>query len=298
MLVAQTTAEQGPVHKLRTGTRRMEAQLALLALLPGLPPHAKEAAEVHRLLRRVRRAAASVRDLDVLFDLITADMPDEAALSKGSRGDCARKQAVKLLHKLERRRKSEAAEMLGTLHAESESLAVAMRHLQKALEPEASATAVQKRRADAGFRASELSDRVQQWFTKRTARIMQADRHSGGKHALQRLQQMNDGTLHDLRKAAKQCRYMAEGLPEGSSASSKLAERFEYLQQAGGRWHDWLMLEELAARTHGKKAVLAERYRHHREAALAEYHLQLALELTTGPHRNSPSIGKPRSSAE
>ncbi len=40
MLVAQSSAEKGPVHKLRTGTRRREAQLALRAWRPGLPPHA------------------------------------------------------------------------------------------------------------------------------------------------------------------------------------------------------------------------------------------------------------------
>ena len=111
-------------------------------------------------------------------------------------------------------------------------------------------------------------------------------------HALQRLQHLDEETLHELRKAAKQCRYMAESLPEGSPQAKKLAQRFEYLQEAGGRWHDWLMLEAMSARVHGKKAPLTERYRNHRDAALAEYHLQLALEFTTGQHR-TPTGGVP-----
>lgn len=53
------------VHRLRTGTRRVEAQLLLLALLPGLPEHRRETARLGRELRRLRRAAGEVRDLDV-----------------------------------------------------------------------------------------------------------------------------------------------------------------------------------------------------------------------------------------
>ncbi len=250
---------------------------------------------MHRLLRRGRRAAAAVRDLDVQFDMITADMPEKAAVAAGPKDDQLRKQAAKLLHKLERRRKTEATDLVSTLHEESEPLAAGMRALEKSLTSSAAGSAARRPGARAEFSVSGLSDRVQQWFSRRTARIMEADRHTGGKHALQRL---NDETLHDLRKIGKQCRYMAESIPEGSPAAGKLAERFEYLQQAGGRWHDWLMLEELAARTHGRKAVLAEHYRKHRDAALAEYHLQLALELTTAPQRKTPKDERPRLPAE
>ena len=297
MLVARTAAEKGPVHKLRTTTRRMEAQLVLLEQLPGLPEHANEAAEVDRLLRSVRRAAAAVRDLDVQADMIEADMPDRVAVSAGSRGDDMRKEAAKLLKKLSKKRIGETEDLVATLRAESDPLARALRALQLKMNPLAEAAPSKLHRPVKGFTAQELSGRIQGVFAVRSARALHVPRGKGdpdrlpdNTHALQRLQHLNEETLHELRKAAKQCRYMAESLPDGSPQARKLAQRFEYLQEAGGRWHDWLMLEALAARVHGRKAALTERYRNHRDAALAEYHLQLALEFTTGQHRQ-PQVG-------
>ncbi len=291
MLVAQTAAEPGPVHKLRTTTRRMEAQLVLLQTLPGVPEHAREATEVDRLLRRVRRAAAAVRDLDVQADMIAADMPDRVAVTAGSRGDQMRKEASKLLRRLAKRRVAEAQQLVATLRAESDSLQAALKSLETKLNPLAEEGASRLRRSAAKtFTSTELAGRIQGAFATRSARAFHLHGGKNGAqpdntHALQRLQHLNEETLHELRKAAKQCRYMAESLPEGSPHARKIAQRFEYLQEAGGRWHDWLMLEAMAAREHGKKAPLAERYRNHRDAALAEYHLQLALEFTTGQHR-------------
>lgn len=277
MLVAQTSADKSPVHRLRTSTRRMEAQLVLVSLLPGMPEHADQAAEVHRLLRRVRRAAATVRDMDVQIDMIEADMPDSAAVHSGSHGDEVRKEAQKLLKKLHKKRQRESADLTDTLKAESEELGEAMRGLQGVIH---GAPGSRPR----AFSSLELSERIQNWFATRARAVLHADRHPDRAHALQRLQHLDETTLHDLRKVAKQCRYMAESLPEGSPEAKKLAQRFEYLQESGGTWHDWLSLECTAARVLGKKSPLTERYRNHRNAALAEFHLQLALEFTTGKH--------------
>jgi CHAD domain-containing protein len=277
ILVAQTSADKSPVHRLRTSTRRMEAQLVLVSLLPGIPEHTEQADEVHRLLRRVRRAAATVRDMDVQIDMIEADMPDSAAVHSGSHGDQVRKEAQKLLKKLHKKRSRETEDLTGTLKAEGEDLSRAMHALRSVI----GSTAGTRPRT---FTASELSEQIQNWFAARARVVLHADRHPDRAHALQRLQRLDEDTLHDLRKVAKQCRYMAESLPEGSPEAKRLAQRFEYLQEAGGTWHDWLTLECAAARTLGKKSALAERYRHHRNAALAEFHLQLALEFTTGKH--------------
>ena len=277
MLVAQTSADKSPVHRLRTSTRRMEAQLVLVGLLRGMPEHAEQAAEVRRLLRRVRRAAAVVRDMDVQIDMIEADMPDSAAIHSGSHGDEVRKEANKLLKKLRKKRQRESADLTGTLKAEGEDLAVAMQALQAVLHVDPGAR-------PHTFSALELSEQIQNWFAERARVVLHADRHPDRAHALQRLQHLDETTLHDLRKVAKQCRYMAESLPEGSVEARKLAQRFEYLQEAGGAWHDWLTLECASARVLGKKAPLTERYRNHRNAALAEFHLQMALEFTTGKH--------------
>ena len=277
MLVAQTSADKSPVHRLRTSTRRMEAQLVLVSLLPGMPEHTEQADEVHRLLRRVRRAAATMRDMDVQIDMIETDMPDSAAVHSGSHGDEVRKEAQKLLKKLNKKRSRETGDLTGTLKAESEDLSRAMHALRSVI---ASAPGSRPRT----FSTLELSEQIQNWFAARARVVLHVDRHPDRAHALQRLQHLDEDILHDLRKVAKQCRYMAESLPEGSPEAKRLAQRFEYLQEAGGTWHDWLTLEWAAARTLGKKSALAERYRHHRNAALAEFHLQLALEFTTGKH--------------
>lgn len=277
MLVAKTSADKSPVHRLRTSTRRMEAQLVLISLLPAMPEHAEQAAEVHRLLRRVRRAAATVRDMDVQIDMIEADMPDSAAIHTGSYGDHVRKEAHKLLRKLGKKRARETGELIGTLKAESEELTRAMHALQ-------SVVMTPPGMRPHTFSTLELSEQIQNWFAARARVVLHADQHPDRAHALQRLQRLDEDTLHDLRKIAKQCRYMAESLPEGSPEAKKLAQRFEYLQESGGAWHDWLTLECVAARVLGKKAPLTERYRNHRNAALAEFHLQLALEFTTGKH--------------
>lgn len=277
MLVAQTSADKSPVHRLRTSTRRLEAQLALLDLLPGLPPHVDEAAEVHRLLRRVRRAAATVRDLDVQIDMVQADMPDSAAVHIGSPGDLVRRESHRLLKKLNKRRMREAQGLTGTLKTESQGLEAALLALQNTLRPAPGAKPFT-------VSATEINERIQGWFADRSRAVLRADRHPNGAYALQRLQHLNAEMLHDMRKVAKQCRYMAESLPENSPEARRLAQRFEYLQEAGGVWHDWLALEEVADRVFGKKGPLTTRYRNHRDAALAEFHLQLALEFTTGKH--------------
>ena len=70
-----------PVHRLRTSTRRIEAQLMLLELLPALPLHHKTAGKARRLLKKLRRAAGQVRDLDVQNDLIATETPYDAPKS-------------------------------------------------------------------------------------------------------------------------------------------------------------------------------------------------------------------------
>ena len=52
--------------------------------------------------------------------------------------------------------------------------------------------------------------------------------------------------LHEIRKRAKLARYLAESAPRSATAARRLAAQFERLQQAGGEWHDWLVLAQVA----------------------------------------------------
>src|SRR4051812_25590665 len=99
LLVATTGAEVGAVHKLRTTTRRVEAQMRLLEMLTTgtkpirLPDYAAEAKAVRRRLMKVRRAAGVVRDLDVQTTIIRMDAPAKSAVHQDSPGDIMRRQA-------------------------------------------------------------------------------------------------------------------------------------------------------------------------------------------------------------
>ena len=75
MVVCRATPKKEPVHTLRKATRYVEAQLALLELVPHLPPHQKEADKVRRHLKRVRKAAGTIRDFDVQHALVKDDTP-------------------------------------------------------------------------------------------------------------------------------------------------------------------------------------------------------------------------------
>ena len=277
MLVAVTAAEVGAVHKLRTGTRRVEAYMRLLDVLGSgshtakVPEHAKEMKAAEGRLRRVRRAAGAVRDLDVQTEIIRYDMPVKAAVHDGTPGDTVRKQAKHLRKHLQSQRETEASHLITTLKAEEKKVAAALNALEEALKP-ASKPAVSP---------AEVQRRIQSWFTQQASPLLYPkDEKQQGDEAdntdlRTAIERLKDRQLHTLRKAAKLCRYMAECAPDDASLR-QTAERYEAVQESGGKWHDWLLLTQLSARFHGRKAELTERYRKHRDAALAEYRLRLA----------------------
>jgi CHAD domain-containing protein len=271
MLVAVTAAEVGAVHKLRTGTRRVEAHMRMLDVLgSGAHPakiaeHAKQVKAVDRRLRRVRQAAGAVRDLDVQTEVIRYDMPAKTATHKGTPGDAIRKQAKELRKHLQTRRKAEATELIATLKLEEHKLAASLQALEQVLEP-ASQPVVSP---------AKVQGRIQAWFIEQATPLLHSKKQNAKGDLRVAIAAMNTRSLHDMRKATKLCRYVAESAPE-DAALRQTAERFEAVQEAGGKWHDWLLLVQLSARFHGRKAELSERYRKHRDAALAEYRLKLA----------------------
>jgi CHAD domain-containing protein len=279
MLVAVSSAEVGPLHKLRTSTRRVEAQMTLLkALASGtkplvLPPHADEVAAVMKRLRKVRRAAGAVRDLDVQCEAILLDAPPKTEVHEGTPGDGIRKEAKKLRKHLVDRRDWEAEMLKQLLQKQEQRLAASLHALEQKLKP-ANRRVVSQ---------TVLVDRIEYWFAQATHDVLQMQPKAGesAREALQRtVQALSEDALHTVRKAAKLCRYMAESTPKGSAANA-LSQRFEDIQEAGGTWHDWLLLQQLSARVIGKHAALTERYRIHRDAALEEYHLKLVELLPT-----------------
>lgn len=224
-----------PVHRLRTSTRRIEAQLELLSLLPDLPDHAKPARKVRKLLKKLRRAAGSVRDLDVQRKLVKEQVGAHPSKKLRRDGDDLRRT-------LKRQRVDEAARLVKLLEIDRQSLAPALEHLLEILRPAENLSLLRSR----------LAQLTLDWY-KGKAPETDANRDSDPDH------------LHTIRKSAKLARYIAE------TGAPKTAQSFESLQQAGGAWHDLLTLSEITERQLGARSPLTRMFAEQQTSALEAY---------------------------
>ena len=226
-----------PVHRLRTTTRRIEAQLVLLSILRVPRVHGEDSRRAGRLLKKIRRAAGEVRDLDVQRDLIAANTPansrDEARQLRNTLKQQRAEAAGKLLEVLDKChfKLAEALESLLEIFEESEPLTIA---------------------------PTELADLTVDWFDK-NAPIEHTDPES----------------LHSIRKKAKIARYLAENAPGEGRTPNKLAASFSALQLAGGEWHDWLILAGIARDELGESSAITEACTRQCQRKLASYRKRL-----------------------
>ena len=242
------------VHKLRTSTRRVEAQLELLAMLPELPAHAKPREKLLRLLKKLRRAAGEVRDLDVQRDLIADDTPAKRSAKSKSSSQSAelRKEAGQLRRELKTRREKLANDLVDLLKQEKAQLPLVFGQLYDSLKPAESLSISQ----------SDLTSLVCTWYNRRASATPPDP--------------ADTELLHNIRKQAKLARYLAESAPESASKAQRLAARFEDLQEAGGEWHDWLLLAELARNELDRSALLPGRFTAHADKALRIFERRIA----------------------
>ncbi len=239
--IAVCLADPGPksVHKLRTSTRRVEAQLTLLALLPNLPPYQKPEKQARRLLKKLRRAAGNIRDLDVQIDLI--EQKSSASTKESS---------DRLSEALKNQRAQAEADLLHILNKHQAKLTKSLESLAATLDPAKSQTVTSTR----------LTALTQDWFTQNIpSKAIPND----------------PDQLHAIRKTAKLARYIAETAPKSARNPRKLAAAFESLQQSGGEWHDWLILSGIAQDKLGD-SPLTQAFRSNCETALTNYrsHIQ------------------------
>jgi CHAD domain-containing protein len=228
-----------PVHKLRTSTRRVQAQLTLLSLLPDLPPHQKPEKTARRLLKKLRRAAGNIRDFDVQINLIE----EKTSASTKEASDA-------LSSALSHQRTQAETGLLHLLNKHQAKLTRSLESLLEALDPAKSQTVP----------ANQLSVLAQGWFIQNIPSETMPD---------------DPDQLHAIRKTAKLARYIAETAPKSARTPRKLAAIFESLQQAGGEWHDWLILSTIADDKLGD-CPLTQTFRSQCEAALVNYrsHIQ------------------------
>jgi CHAD domain-containing protein len=238
------------VHKIRTETRRIEAQLALLALIPNLPSYRKEANKVLKRLRKLRRAAGKVRDFDVQRKLIKEHAPTTNGAKPPGDGDRHLASDPKYMRKLRKRLREKAADdLLDIIRRHGPKVSAALEDLLALLEPA----------QGLNLSANELLRLVDRGFSHQP---------SLG------IRNPSEDQLHDIRKAAKVARYQAENVPD--SASARLAaQRYEQLQEQGGEWHDWLQLAAAAADELGKQHATATLFADLRDEHLATFRSSL-----------------------
>lgn len=256
-LVCAAAPKKKAVHRLRTWTRRVEAMLELIACLPDVPPAVKQRGKAMRVLKKLRRAAGVVRDLDVEGELIVEHV--HRVKGRSRKALTMRKEARGFLDGLGKQRDRAAEALVAMLEKKLKKLPLVLRELGHAFEG-AEETALTETR---------LVALVEEWFGRCTPpRFSQAEEQSEA--------------LHALRKRAKLARYMLEisgPAANGNGADARarrLGARFQALQHAGGQWHDWMQLSDAARKKLGKSSLLARQLSARGERSLRSYQRQLA----------------------
>jgi CHAD domain-containing protein len=221
------------VHHLRTGTRRVEATLETLAReagARGLGLAAEEARQRWlRQLKKVRRAAGMVRDLDVhrellaenflppsdtASDKVAAELAEATATASGSDTITPLEEQARALDGWLKSRRASAADGLSKTLDD---------HAKRLLEAEQQFMAAVAQRRSAASRAHRPVARL---ALEDYLRLVDA------------MPLLDKENLHDFRKGAKKARYIAES-DDNDQAAKAIAKTIKRVQDAIGKWHDW-----------------------------------------------------------
>ena len=224
------------VHALRIAVRRIEA---FLHAMTGDDPRDERlrvgTKKALRQLKKVRRAAGPVRDLDVQRKLIAGITIKAAASQSTKERQSLEGEAKRLDERLHRQRK-EAAEKLTSVVRKTES------KLERSL--------------------GAIADTMTGW---RPLSLLNMARRLVLRSSLH-LEDASPESLHLYRKQAKAARYLAE-METTSTPAQRLAKKLKRVLDAIGRWHDLLLLAQEAKALLGKESTLAVAIREERERA-------------------------------
>ena len=243
--VTQCVEDAAPeaVHGLRTGSRRLQATLEAMLRENAAASLQQPAKGWLRQLKKVRRAAGTVRDLDVHRKLLEHWIANENSPLE--------KQAGVLDAWLKGRRKHLASDMQKKIGKRQQELEQRQAAFLAALD-------------------SVALDRVR---VPRSADAVALEQFVRSADAMPSLDAEN---LHDFRKATKKARYVAESGSAGPEYSS-VAKALKRVQDAIGDWHDWLCLSQEADAALSKEgtelnASLGHQVDRHLSAALRTTH--------------------------
>lgn len=260
-----------PVHRLRTGTRRVEAALETLRSRQIDGKNArrlrKTAASLDRLLRKMRRRAGAVRDADVHLEMLR-NLRRQALAQRG-RNPLPSSRSRHAASELLRECRIVEAELA---HRRTAAAARLQQHAAR-WQPKLAARAEAVLVADPGQNHSDSGPDLL--------------RDSAGALALasfarlcRRMPELHTRNLHDFRKGAKRARYQAEAGED--ACSRRIALQLKRLQDAIGLWHDWLALADEARAAVEPSSPLLRRLetlrdRHYRVALRTAQQMRLRL---------------------
>ena len=248
------------VHDTRTGTRRLQATIEDLVRespsdAAGEPVRTAATATM-KILKKIRREAGPVRDLDVHRKLLEklvrraiepcGDEKDKKAVAEPEQPMIAGPDALEMPE----------AGLRGTgLAQQADDLDAWLKHRRSHIADGLHA------------QAPELLEK----FDKRledlegvlgARRVRRARKKPPGVVALDafarlasEMQVLDAGNLHDFRKGAKKARYVAELAAQGDEQAKQVGETLKRLQDEIGDWHDWLVLAEEAHAALGDQAI-------------------------------------------
>ncbi len=203
------------VHRLRTGSRRIQATVEMMLREAGASGRAleKPANAWLRTIKEIRRAAGRVRDLDVHRKLLEESSSNQA-------------------EKLDQRLKEERNAWAEALQKKITKRREKMKELQAAF------LAVANLAHSRGLRRRRPVNVALEDFVR----------------IVDRMPLLDPDNLHDFRKATKKARYVAElGGEDGSSQA--VAKALKRVQDAIGDWHDWHCLAEEANTALGRDGL-------------------------------------------
>jgi CHAD domain-containing protein len=254
-------AEEEPVHRVRSGSRRIQAIVETILREGGVgaKPLQQPARVWLRQLKRFRRAAAPVRDLDVHRKLLKKPLAGwiESSVAEGAEraatGQLAGPGVAEPgiagkngVQQDELGAASAAIPEAGRLHSQAARLADWLKDERKV---RADALEKQLEKHRQRLEESEIAFLA-------AADLMRAPREKAERGeamvAMHDFARLSDATpvldasnLHEFRKSVKKARYVAES-SRGGGSSQTVAGALTRIQDAIGLWHDWLCLTEEA----------------------------------------------------
>ena len=220
-------ADADAVHRVRTGSRRLQAMLEAMLRENATSALDHPARPWLRQLKQIRRAAGPVRDLDVHRKLL------ENLVAKAAPPDSDTKHA-----------ETKQAEML------DDWLKSERKHLAHGMQKQ-----IRKRQRGLTERQAAVLNAIGSvpQESVRTGRSADAVALEDFVRAVDAMPLLDAENLHDFRKATKKARYVAESGAEKGPYSS-VAKALKRVQDAIGEWHDWVCLFEEAGTALGKHA--------------------------------------------